>query len=135
MLHIISIFLLIVKKGLVFGLVLQSIAVIPSPTWSLMLIPSKSSIKVLLGPGPSRIPIKGLLMLEVRKIISLNPNTPNIQLHCQMGRNQLSLIPQLSTSNQGMMMVQPQASLCQTSTMMTLLEGPFYYPLETMGRD
>ena len=41
----------------------------------------------------------------------------------------------LSISNQGMMMVQPQASLCQNSTLMTLLEGPFYYPLETMGRD
>ena len=40
----------------------------------------------------------------------------------------------LSTSNQGMMMVQPQGSLCQNSTLMTLLEGPFYYPLETMGR-
>ena len=32
-------------------------------------------------------------------------------------------------------MVQPQASLCQSSTLMTLLEGPFYYPLETMGRE
>ena len=51
------------------------------------------------------------------------------------GRSQLNQIPLLSISNQGMMMVQPQASLCQNSSLMTLLEGPFYYPLETMGRD
>ena len=39
------------------------------------------------------------------------------------------------SSNQNMMMVQPQASLCQSPTQMTWLEGPFHYPLETMGRD
>ena len=76
-----------------------------------------------------------LLMLEGRKITSLTENPQNIQLQCQMGRSQLNQIPLLSISNQGMMMVQPQASLCQNSTLMTLLEGPFYYPLETMGRD
>ena len=79
--------------------------------------------------------MKGLLMLEQRKIISLTENPLNIQLQCQMGRSQLNQIPLLSISNQGMMMVQPQACLCQNSTLMTLLEGPFYYPLETMGRD
>ena len=41
----------------------------------------------------------------------------------------------LSISNQGMMMVQPKASLCQNSTLMTLLEEPFYSPLETVRRD
>ena len=44
-------------------------------------------------------------------------------------------VPQLSSSNQGMIMVQLQASLYLSSTQMTLLEGPSYYPLETMGRD
>ena len=38
-------------------------------------------------------------------------------------------------SNQGMMMVQPQASLYQNSTQKILLEGLSCYPLETMGRD
>ena len=51
------------------------------------------------------------------------------------GRSQLNQILLLSILNQGMMIVQPQASLCQDSTLMTLLEGPFYYPLETTGRD
>ena len=41
----------------------------------------------------------------------------------------------LSISNQGMMMVQPQASLYQNSTQKILLEGLSCYPLETMGRD
>ena len=41
----------------------------------------------------------------------------------------------LSISNQGMMVVQPQASLYQNSTQKILLEGPSCYPLETMGRD
>ena len=45
-----------------------------------------------------------------------------------MMRSQLNQLPLLSTSNQGMMMVQPQPSLCQNSTLITLLEGPFYYP-------
>ena len=48
-------------------------------------------------------------------------------------RSQLNQLPLLSTSNQGMMMVQPQASLCQNSTLMTLLEGPFYYPRRQWG--
>ena len=72
---------------------------------------------------------------DPRKIISITPNPPNTQLQCQMMRSQLNQLPLLSTSNQGMMMVQPQPSLCQNSNLMTLLEGPFYYPLETMGRD
>ena len=38
-------------------------------------------------------------------------------------------------SNQGMMMVQPQASLYQNSTQKILLEGLSCYPLEAMGRD
>ena len=64
-----------------------------------------------------------------REIISLTPNTPNIQLQCKMMRSKLNLLPLLSESNQGMMTVQPQANLSQNSTLMTLLEGPFYYPL------
>ena len=36
--------------------------------------------------------------------------------------------------NQGIMMVQLQASLYLSSTQMMLLEGPSYYPLETVGR-
>ena len=85
-----------------------------------------------------RSPIRGSLMLEGRVIISLTPKISNIQLLCQMVKNQLGQIPQLSTSNQGMMMVQLQASLCQSSTQMSLLEGPCYYPWrqwgETMGK-
>ena len=57
-----------------------SIVVIPPPTWFLTLKHSKSSIEVPSGPGLPRIPTKGLLMLEGRKIISLNPNPLNIQL-------------------------------------------------------
>ena len=73
----------------------------------------KIIIQVLSGPGLLKTPIKGLLMLEGRKIISLTPSPPNIQLHCQMVRSQLNQLPLLSTSNQGMMMVQPQGSLYQ----------------------
>ena len=79
--------------------------------------------------------MKGLLMMEGRKIISLTKNTLNIQPQCQMGNSQLHQTLLLSISNQGMMMVHPQASLYQDSTLMTLLEGPFYYVMETMGRD
>ena len=43
-----------------------------------------------------------------------------------MVKNQLSQIHQLSTSNQGMMMVQLQASHSMSSTQMTLFEGPLY---------
>ena len=60
-------------------------------------------------------------------------NPLNIQLQCQIRRSQLNQILLLSISNQGMMMVQPQASLCQDSTLMTLLEGPFYYPWRQWG--
>ena len=57
--------------------------------------------------------------------ISLMENPLNIQLQCQMGISQLNQIPLLSVSNKSMMMVQPQASLCQNSTLMILCEGPF----------
>ena len=67
-------------------------------------------------------------MLEGRKIISLTENPQNIHLQCQMVRSQLNQLPLLSTSNQNMMMVHPQASLCQNSTLMTLLEGLFIAP-------
>ena len=50
-----------------------------------------------------------------------------------MGRSQLNQILLLSISNQGMMMVQPQATLCQDSTLMTLLEGPFTTPWRQWG--
>ena len=70
-----------------------------------------------------------------RKIISLTPSPSNIQPHCQMLKSQTNLIPQLFTSDQGMMMVQPQASLYQNSTQRILLEGLSCYPLETMRRD
>ena len=142
MLPMISTSLLTVKRGLVSGLGLLNIVVTLSPTWFLILCLSKSSIEVPSGPGLPRIqkglpriPIKGLLMLEGRKIISLTKTPLNIQPQRQMGRSQLHQILLLSISNQGMMMVQPQASLCQDSTLMTLLEGPFYYLLEAMGRD
>ena len=82
-----------------------------------------------------KISIKGLLMLEARKIISLIPNPSNTQLHPQMVINLLNQMSQLSSSNQGMMVVQLQASLCLSSIQMTLLEGPSYYPLEIIGRD
>ena len=80
------------------------------------------------GPELLRMPIKGLLMMEGRKIISLTKNPLNIQL--QIHQTHL-----LSISNQGMMMVQPQTSLYQNSTQKILLEGLSCYPLETMGRD
>ena len=88
-----------------------------------------------LRPRTPKDPNKGLLMMEGRKIISLTPNPINIQLLCQIRRYQLNQIPLMSISNQGMMMVQPQASLYQNSTLKILFKGPFYYPLETMGRD
>ena len=46
----------------------------------------------------------------------------------------LNQMSQLSSSNQGMMMVQHQASLCLSSIQMILLEGPSCYPLQIMGR-
>ena len=64
-------------------------------------------------------------MLEGRKIISLTKVQLKVQLLYQVGRSQLHQTLLLSISNQGMTMVQPQASLCQDSTLMTLLEGPF----------
>ena len=88
-----------------------------------------------LRPRTSKDPNKRLVDTGGRKIISLTKNPVNIQPQCQMGRSQLNQILVLSISNQGTMMVQPQASLCQDSTLMTLLEGPFYYPLEIMGKD
>ena len=60
----ISILLLKVKNMLLSGLALQSIVVIPLPTWFEMLIPLKSSTEVISGPGLSRILFKGLLKLE-----------------------------------------------------------------------
>ena len=93
-LPMISISLLKVRNMQAFGLVLQSIVVIPLPTWFWMLIPSRSSTEVLSGPGLSRILIKGLLKLEGRKIISHNPKPLNIQL---LLVHQLSQIPQLSS--------------------------------------
>ena len=95
---------------------------------SLMLKPSKLFTEVPSGPELLRIPIKGLLMMEGRNIISLTKNPLNIQL--QIHQTHL-----LSISNQGMMMVQPQASLYQNSTQKILLEGPSCYPLGTMRRD
>ena len=128
MLLMISIFHLTVKKELGTRLVLLSIVVIHLPIKSLMLRPLKLSTGVPSGPELLRIPIKGLLMMEGRKIISLTKNPLNIQL-------QIHQIHLLSISNQGMMMVQPQASLYQSSTQRILLEGLCCYPLETMGRD
>ena len=60
-------------------------------------------------------------------------NPSNIQPHYQMLECQANLIPQLFTSDQDMMMVQPQASLYQNLTQRILLEGLSCYPLETMG--
>ena len=71
MIPMISTSLLTVKRGLVSGLVLLNIVVTLSPTWFLMLWLSTSSIEVPSVPGLPRIPIKDLLMLEWRKIISL----------------------------------------------------------------
>ena len=115
-----------VKKVLGIGLVLLNIVVIHSPTKSMMLKPSKLFTEVPSGPELLRIPIKGLLMLEGRKIISLTKNPLNIQIQT----HQTHL---LSISNQGMMIVQPQACLYQISTQKILLEGLSCYPLETMG--
>ena len=67
------------------------------------------------------------------EIINLTKHPLNIQPQSQMGRSPLHQTLLLSISNQGMMMVQPQTSLWQDSTLMTLLEGPFYYLQETMG--
>ena len=47
--------------------------------------------------------------------------------------HQLSQISQLSSSSQGMMMVQLQASLDLSSTQMTSLEGPSYNPWTQWG--
>ena len=88
-----------------------------------------------LRPRSSKDPNKRLVDAGGEEDHQPHSRPPNIQLQCQMVRSQLNQPPVLSTSNQGMMMVQPQASLCQSSTLMTLLEGPFYYPLESMGRD
>ena len=135
MVLMISTFHLKVKKGLDIGLVLLSTVVIHSPIRSLMLKPQELFIEVPSGPELLRIPIKGLLMMEGRKIISLTPSPSNIQPHCQMLESQTNLIPQLFTSDQGMMMAQPQASLYQNSTQRILLEGLSCYPMETRGRD
>ena len=121
-------FHLIVKKELGIRLVLLNIVVIHSPIKSLMLKPSKLFTEVPSGPELLRIPIKGLLMMEGRKIIRLTKNPLKIQL-------QIHQTLPLSISNQGMMMVQPQASLYQNSTQKILLEELSCYPLETMGRD
>ena len=94
----------------------------------LMLKPSKLFTEVPSGPELLRIPTKGLLMMEVRKIIRLTKNPLNIQL--QIHQTHL-----LSISSQGMMMVQHQASPYQSSIQKILLEGLSCYPLETMGRD
>ena len=134
MLFMIITFHLIVKKGLGIGLVLLSIVVIHSPLRSLMLKPSKLFTEVPSGPELLIIPIKGLLIMEGRKTISLTKNPLNIQPQCQMVRSQLHQTLLLSISNHGMMMVEPQASLYKNSTQKILLEGPSCYPLETMGR-
>ena len=79
MLLMINIFHLIVKKGLGIGLGLLSIVTIHLPIKSLMLKPSRLFTEAHSGPELSRIPIKGLLMMEGRKIISLTKNPLNIQ--------------------------------------------------------
>ena len=84
------------KKELGIGLVLLNIVVIDLPIKSLMLKPSKLFTEVPSGPELSRIPIKGLMMMEGRKIISLTKNPLNIQL--QIHQTHL-----LSISSQGMM--------------------------------
>ena len=117
-----------VKNELGIGLGLLNIVVIHLPTKSLMLKPSKLFTEVPSGPELLRIPIKGLLMMEGRKLISLTKNPLNIQL-------QIHQIHLLSISNQSMMMVQPQVSLYQNSIQKILLEGLSCFPLETMGRD
>ena len=69
-----------VKKELGIGLVLLNIVVIHLPIKSLMLKPSKLFTEVPSGPEILRIRIKGLLMMEGRKIISLTKTPLNIQL-------------------------------------------------------
>ena len=128
MLLMIKTFHLTVKKELGSGLVLLNIVVIHLPTKLSMLRPLKLSTGVPSGLELLRTPIKGLLMLEGRKTISLTKNPLSIQL-------QIHQTLPLSISNQGMMMVQSQASLYQSSTQKILLEGHYCYPLETMGRD
>ena len=88
-----------------------------------------------LRPRTPKDPHKRLVDAGGEEDHQLHENPLNILPQCHMGRSQLQQTLLLSISNQGMMMVQPQASLCQDSTLMTLLEGPFYYLLETMGRD
>ena len=61
-----------------------------------------------LRPRSPKDPNKRLVDDGWRKIISLTPNPPNIQLQCKMMRSKLNLLPLLSESNQGMMTVQPQ---------------------------
>ena len=117
-----------VKKELGIRLVLLNIVVIHLPIKSLMLKPSKLFTEVPSDLELSRIPIKGLLMMEGRKIINLSKTPLNIQL--QIHQTHL-----LSISSQGMMMVQHQASPYQSSIQKILLEGLSCYPLETMGRD
>ena len=104
-----------------------NIVVIHLPIKSLMLKPSKLFTEMPSGPELSRIQIKGLLMMEGRKIISLT----KIPLIIQLQIHQTHL---LSISSQGMMMVQHQASPYQSSIQKILLEGLSCYPLETMGR-
>ena len=128
MLLMINTFHLTVKKELGTGLVLLNIVVVHLPTKSSMLRPLKLSTGVPSGLELLRTPIKGLLMMEGRKIISLTKNPLNIQL-------QIHQTHPLSISNQGMMMVQSQASLYQSSSQKILLEGHSCYSLETMGRD
>ena len=88
-----------------------------------------------LRPRTPKDPNRRLVDAEGEGDHQPHENPLKLQPQCQMGRSQLHQTLLLSISNQGMMMVQPQASLCQDSTLMTLLEGPFYYLLETMGRD
>ena len=66
-------------------------------------------------------------MMEGRKIITLTKNPLNIQL-------QIHQTHPLSISNQGMMMVQSQASLYQSSTQKILLEGHSCYPRAKVTR-
>ena len=81
-----------------------------------------------LRPRTLKNPNKRLVDDGGRTIISLTKNPLNIQ-------PQIHQTHLLSISNQGMMMVQPQASLYQNSTQKILLEGLSCCPLETMGRD
>ena len=89
-------------------------------------VTNKIIYRSALKPRTPKDPNKRLVYAVGRKIISLTKIPLNIQFQCQMGRSQLHQILLLSISNQGMMMVQPQASLCQDSTLMSLLEEPFF---------